>query len=259
MKLPMPRNSLFCAMSLLFFSSSTTKNVGTEAIPFRGRSGSGGKQDDDNGDNSNTNAAAVVVDPTIIELYPHSTSDKGENSERRNAALERYLLMGDAASSKELAQEIRNHAHNITEFLRSTRRTLHRTPELMFNEKTTSQVVQSVLTELGIPYTNGWAVNTNPDAFPGPGGYGVVADIGTGQEPCVLLRADMDALPIYERTEGIDEFRSQVDNKMHACGHDGHTTMLLGAASLLKSMEHSINGTIRLMVSLSWIGGCFKR
>jgi len=84
--------------------------------------------------------------------------------------------------------------------------------------------------------------------IPGSGGYGIVADIGTGGGgPCVLLRADMDALPILERTEGIDDFKSRRDGKMHACGDGGQTTMLLGAASLLKEMEESINGTVRLM------------
>ena len=91
----------------------------------------------------------------------------------------------------------------------------------MYNEQETSAYVQNVLKQLDIPYTTGWAVNTVPDVIPGPGGFGVVADIGTGGPPCVLLRADMDALPILERTEGIDEFKSTRDGKMHACGHDG--------------------------------------
>jgi IAA-amino acid hydrolase len=125
----------------------------------------------------------------------------------------------------------------------------------MYNEKETSAYVQNVLRQLDIPFTTGWAVNTVPDVIPGPGGYGVVADIGTGGEPCVLLRADMDALPIFERTEGVDAFKSTHDGKMHACGHDGHTTMLLGAASLLKEMEESINGTVRLMFQPAEEGG----
>jgi amidohydrolase len=65
----------------------------------------------------------------------------------------------------------------------------------------------------------------------------------------------MDALPILERTEGVNEFKSQNYGKMHACGHDGHTTMLLGAANLLKSMENSINGTVRLMFQPAEEGG----
>lgn len=88
----------------------------------------------------------------------------------------------------------------------------------MYQEQTTSAYVQSVLKELDIPYSTGWGVNTVPDRIKGPGGYGVVADIGTGEQPCVLLRADMDALPIVERTEGVDEFKSRYTGKMHACG-----------------------------------------
>lgn len=87
----------------------------------------------------------------------------------------------------------------------------------MYNEKETSAVVQKILTQLDIPFTTGWGKNQHMDVYPGPGGYGVVADIGTGKQPCVLLRADMDALPILERTEGIDEFKSKNDNRMHAC------------------------------------------
>ena len=85
----------------------------------------------------------------------------------------------------------------------------------MYKEKETSAYVQHVLNELEISHSTGWAINTVPqNLIEGPGGYGIVADIGTGGQPCVLLRADMDALPIYERTEHIDEFKSQNDGKM---------------------------------------------
>ena len=73
---------------------------------------------------------------------------------------------------------------------------------------------------------------------------GVVGIIGKG-EPCFMLRADMDALPLKEES-GV-EFASKVDGRMHACGHDGHVAMLLGAAQLLKNHEHSLNGTVKLM------------
>lgn len=210
-----------------------------QSLPFRGRTA---REDESKND-------AVVYEGDKIQILPATSKVK------RNAALENFLATGDGESSLDLLKEIRSQASNMTDFLVHTRRTLHRSPELMYNEEATSAVVQKILTDLGIPFSTGWAVNKHPDFHPGPGGYGVVADIGTGGEPCVLLRADMDALPIFERTEGIDDFKSLHDNKMHACGHDGHTTMLLGAAAILKSMEDSINGTVRVMFQPAEEGG----
>jgi IAA-amino acid hydrolase len=125
----------------------------------------------------------------------------------------------------------------------------------MYQEEQTSHYIQRALGHLGVNFTVGWAFNAHPDTFPGLGGYGIVADIGTGQRPCVLLRADIDALPIYERTEGIEDFKSTNEGVMHACGHDGHTTMLLGATALLKEMEGSIDGTVRIVFQPAEEGG----
>ncbi|KAL7556941.1 hypothetical protein ACA910_005293 [Epithemia clementina (nom. ined.)] len=193
--------------------------------------------------------AVVEHDGGVITFAKHKS--------RRNTVLENFFASGDddEAASTALLHEIRNLAANRSDFLVSTRRTLHRRPELMYRESETSALVRKILTELDIPFSTGWALNANPDIVPGSGGYGIVADIGTGGEPCVLLRADMDALPITERTEGIEEFKSQNDGRMHACGHDGHTTMLLGAASILKSMEDSIKGTVRIMFQPAEEGG----
>lgn len=100
------------------------------------------------------------------------------------------------------------------------RRTLHRHPELSNKEIQTSQHIAGQLERLGIPFKTG------------VGGTGVVAEIqGKNGGPVVALRSDMDALPIQEET-GL-EFSSVYDGIMHACGHDGHSTMLLGAAELL--------------------------
>lgn len=143
------------------------------------------------------------------------------------------------------------------EFLQATRRSLHRNPEIMYELPFTSETITSILDELGIEYTTGWAKNTHPDIYPGAGGYGVVAHIGSRDEnqPCVILRADMDALPIVEATKGVEAFKSTTPGKMHACGHDGHVTMLLGAAALLKSVEKEIQGTVRLVFQPAEEGG----
>lgn len=197
-------------------------------------------------------------------IYDKSSKKSSVPGSRRNPVVEAFFAAPSSSSnnsslsssaSQALKEDIHQRALGLYDFLVFTRRALHRHPELMYNEKETSTYVQNVLRQLDIPFTTGWGKNTFPDVIPGPGGYGIVADIGTGGEPCVLLRADMDALPILERTEGIGEFKSKHDGKMHACGHDGHTTMLLGAASLLKEMEESINGTVRLMFQPAEEGG----
>jgi hippurate hydrolase len=102
--------------------------------------------------------------------------------------------------------------------LRDIRRALHRNPELSFQEYETSLFIQSRLREMGVPFR---IVATT----------GVVACLGEG-ERCVALRADIDALPIQEES-GV-EYASEKSGVMHACGHDAHTAMLLGAIELLR-------------------------
>mmetsp|Transcript_16909 Transcript_16909/g.25580 ORF Transcript_16909/g.25580 Transcript_16909/m.25580 type:complete len:519 (+) Transcript_16909:91-1647(+) len=165
----------------------------------------------------------------------------------------------DTEISTSLKDTIYNmaNAKEMTDFLTTTRRALHRHPEVMYELPFTSDTIASILDELDIPYTRGWSKNTHPDVYEGKGGFGIVAHIGTqdADQPCVILRADMDALPILEATKNIDEFKSRTDNQMHACGHDGHTTMLLGAAALLKKIESHIVGTIRLVFQPAEEGG----
>ena len=141
----------------------------------------------------------------------------------------------------------------------AVRRELHRFPELMFNETLTATKIAQVLDSLKIRYTMGWAVNTKRAELAskgfqsGDGGTGIVADIGSGEEPCVLLRADIDALPINEAIKL--PFTSTSPGKMHACGHDGHTAMLLGAAAVLKKREAQLKGTVRLIFQPAEEGG----
>ena len=121
------------------------------------------------------------------------------------------------------------------------RRRIHQNPELMYEEVETSKLIQSTLTDIGIDFKAGMAET------------GVLASIGSGNGPCVALRADMDALPIQEKAD-VD-FPSKVDGKMHACGHDCHVAMLLGAAKILKSHESEIAGTVKLVFQPAEEGG----
>lgn len=245
-------------LSLLF--SSGTNVVNGIKLPAFGVRGGGNESED--GEEISGGVADAIVSATgdageIVKVQASASN----NGVHRNAIVESYfastssLQQSQSDGPDHLVDEIHNQASNLTDFLVHTRRTLHARPELMYNEKETSMVVQTLLTEMDISFSTGWAHNQNPDIHPGKGGYGIVADIGTGGAPCVLLRADMDALPILERTVGVDDFKSKFDGKMHACGHDGHTTMLLGAAKILKSMEHSLNGTVRLMFQPAEEGG----
>ncbi|MAW93061.1 MAG: peptidase M20 [Euryarchaeota archaeon] len=138
-------------------------------------------------------------------------------------------------------EEAKKEAKEISDWIIELRRELHRHPELMYEEVKTSALVRRELDNLGIPYKSPIAKT------------GVLASIGNGNGPCVALRADMDALPIHEETDV--EFKSEIDGKMHACGHDCHTAMLLGAAKILKSKESEINGTVKLFFQPAEEGG----
>jgi hippurate hydrolase len=120
---------------------------------------------------------------------------------------------------------------DFVHMLTQVRRHIHEHPELSFQEFETSAYIREQLEQLGIPYR---VVATT----------GIVATIGSG-EKCVALRADIDALPITEET-GLP-FASARGGVMHACGHDMHTTMLLGAAHLLKAHEPHLGGTVLLL------------
>ena len=232
------------------------------ALPYVQLRKSEGENDSNSNNNNNNNSNNALRD-AVIDGFDGFPKYRMHGS-RRNNVVESFFSTGgssggnnNSSSSDDdaLLREVRERANGIYDFLVYSRRFLHQHPELMYKEEITSAYVQKVLGDLDIKFTTGWGKNTKQNRISGSGGYGIVADIGTGGPPCVLLRADMDALPILERTEGVNEFKSQNDGKMHACGHDGHTTMLLGAANLLKSMENSINGTVRLMFQPAEEGG----
>ena len=115
--------------------------------------------------------------------------------------------------------DIKNMPTDIEEVIISFRRDIHKYPELSDCEKRTSQKIEDHLIKLGFkPKTQ-------------VGGHGLFIDVGEGSKR-IALRADMDALPIQEET-GLD-FSSKNDGVMHACGHDAHTAMLIGAVELFK-------------------------
>lgn len=119
------------------------------------------------------------------------------------------------------------------DYIIEMRREFHMYPESSFEEFRTSKRVKEELDKLGIPYIE-------------LAGTGVLATIeGSIKGKTVALRADMDALEIQE-TNDIP-YKSKNDGKMHACGHDGHMAMLLGAANMLMDIKDEINGTIKLI------------
>ena len=151
---------------------------------------------------------------------------------------------------------------DLDAWLRETRRMIHMRPELLCEEHQTSELVQKHLTELGVSFRKGVGGDGRPlympeeaikragiKTFPTTGGTGVLGEIrgtrGNGEGKVVLLRADMDALPIEEANDV--PYKSQTPGKMHACGHDLHTTILLGVAEVLSGMTDTFDGTVKLM------------
>lgn len=125
-------------------------------------------------------------------------------------------------------------ANDLFEYARKLRRDFHQHPELGFQEYRTAAIVARELTSLGFSVRSGVAET------------GVVATM-TGEQPgpTVLLRFDMDALPIQEET-GL-EFASQTPGVMHACGHDGHVAVGLTAARILAGFKQQVKGNIKFM------------
>jgi hippurate hydrolase len=129
--------------------------------------------------------------------------------------------------------------------LETIRRDIHAHPELCYEEQRTSDVVASRLTDWGIPVVRGLGVT------------GVVGIIKNGtSDRAIGLRADMDALPMQELN--TFEHASRHAGKMHACGHDGHTAMLLGAAHYL-SQNRNFDGTVYLIFQPAEEGGAGAR
>ena len=114
------------------------------------------------------------------------------------------------------------------------RRYFHKHPELSFKEYNTSKIIIEKLEEMKIPYQKDIAKT------------GITAIIEGQQEgKTIALRADMDALPIQETSEV--SYKSINDGVMHACGHDGHIAMLLGAAKAINQLKHNLKGNVKLI------------
>jgi amidohydrolase len=138
-----------------------------------------------------------------------------------------------------LRQEVEE---NFGDKIVALRRDIHCEPELGFDTEKTAAKVLAALDGLPLDLETGVAQN------------GIVATLeGEGGGPTVALRADMDALPIQEET-GLP-FASEIEGKMHACGHDGHTSMLVGAVHVLSGMRDRLGGTIKFVFQPAEEGG----
>lgn len=135
-----------------------------------------------------------------------------------------------------LKTHIKRQAKSRSKDLIVIRRHLHAHPELSFQEKDTSKFVKEILDRNGISYTDGWVK------------HGIVASIkGTLSKSTkvVALRGDMDALPILEKNNV--PYVSKNEGVMHACGHDVHTTCVLGAALILNEIKEQWSGTVKIV------------
>ena len=127
---------------------------------------------------------------------------------------------------------VRDITKKYKDYIIEKRRYFHMNPEPSFNEYNTSKVIQEELTKIGIPF----------EIF---AKTGIIATIkGKNLGKTVLLRADMDALEVCEKNNV--NYKSQKEGLMHACGHDGHIAMLLGAAHVLNEIKNDISGEIKL-------------
>jgi len=133
---------------------------------------------------------------------------------------------------KELLKKVKAEVKSVEKDVIEWRRYFHRYPELGFKEYKTSDKIITILQKAGIPFET-------------KAKTGVVGYLNTGAKTTIGLRADMDALPVEEKT-GLP-FSSKHKGIMHACGHDGHTAVLLGVARVLKKLEKFLNVNVKLI------------
>ncbi len=129
---------------------------------------------------------------------------------------------------------IKEAAQKYSDYVVDIRRKIHSNPELSTQEFETSKLVQEELDKIGVPYE-----------ICGELGTGILATVkGALPGKTILLRGDMDALPVVEETDV--PFKSKNEGKMHACGHDCHTSSLLTAAHILNDIKDELHGTVKL-------------
>ena len=137
----------------------------------------------------------------------------------------------------EISHQIKLLSLELFDEILQIRRHLHQYPELSFNETGTSKFIKTTLREWEIPFIDGFATN---------GILGIIeGNKKGGNQRCIALRADMDALPIQESTEL--SFQSKNKGVMHACGHDVHTASLLGTAKILNQLRDQFSGKVLLV------------
>lgn len=158
---------------------------------------------------------SLNLEPTL-----HGTNPSNSLQTNHNSSLRHQIL------------DLANHPTTVN-WMKTIRRKIHENPELAFEEFETSKLIRQELDNLRVSYR--WPV----------AGTGIVAFIGSGSPPFVALRADMDALPIEELVEW--EHKSKVEGKMHACSHDAHVAMLLGATKILNQLRQKLQGTVVLI------------
>jgi amidohydrolase len=186
--------------------------------------------------------------PAIKPVAVHSTVDPADAGRPSGAPGAAHAAPAHKAHDPhhQLRELILSELADLVHF----RRDLHRHPELSFQERRTSSVVQKELQRLGIPFKAGLGGNVNDTSAAHAGddrhdvGTGILAHLPAthalgNERPAVALRADMDALPISEQTG--KPYSSIHPGVMHACGHDGHTTILLGVARILSKLRDRPN------------------
>jgi len=137
----------------------------------------------------------------------------------------------------ELKELLSTKVSAIYEKIKGYREHLHQNPELSYKEFNTMEYVAAKLKEIGIPYEKGVA---------GTGIIGIIRSSKHSEnQACIGLRADLDALPIQEQNTA--SYKSKVDGIMHACGHDVHTSILLGAAEILFELREDLEHPVKLI------------